>query len=198
MFILLYHILHICVYFFSIAPDAPSDDGTYGRKNGDWEELTDLHTHANKAILDATEVAYTESDQARISTLENDLDTFYTDLNDLQNTAVTDTPSDGNTYARKDGAWANMLDTSDTTRTNYQLISFIIPDAPEYGVDNTNLDDLPNGIAIVGWYDGPGVGGYMVITMCQYDWGKQIKIGSDGLSCRWNSGGTWGEWSKIS
>ena len=71
---------------------------------------------------------------------------------------LNDAPSDGNTYARKDGAWANMLDTSDTTRTNYQLISFIIPDAPEYGVDNTNLDDLPNGIAIVGWYDGPGRG----------------------------------------
>lgn len=162
----------------------------------DWQEVG--HTHANKAILDATEVAYTESDQARISTLENDLDTFYTDLNDLQNTAVTDAPSDGNTYARKDGAWTNMLDTSDTTRTNYQLINFIIPDAPGSGVDNTNLDDLPNGITIVGWYDGPGVGGYMVITMCQYNYGNQIKIAPSGISRRYNNGGTWNEWSKIS
>lgn len=178
--------------------DAPSDSNTYARKDGSWEELTDLHTHANKSILDATEVAYTESDQARISTLENDLDTFYIDLNDLQNTAVTDAPSDGNTYARKDGAWANMLDTSDTTRTNYQLINFIIPDAPGAGVDNTNLDDLPNGITIVGWHDGQGVGGYMVITMCQYNYGNQIKIAPSGISRRYNNGGTWNEWSKIS
>lgn len=86
--------------------DAPGDGTLYGRKDGGWEELTSLHTHANKAVLDATEVAYTENEQARIGTLESDLDTFYTDLNDLQNTAVTDAPSDGNTYARKDGAWS--------------------------------------------------------------------------------------------
>ena len=81
-------------------------DYTVGEVWFDWQEVG--HTHANKSILDATEVAYTESDQARISTLENDLDTFYTDLNDLQNTAVTDAPSDGNTYARKDGAWTSV------------------------------------------------------------------------------------------
>ena len=111
---------------------------------------------------------------------------------------ISDAPSDGNTYARKDGAWANMLDTSDTTRTNYQLINFIIPDAPGSGVDNTNLDDLPNGITIVGWHDGQGVGGYMVITMCQYNYGNQIKIAPSGISRRYNNGGTWNEWSKIS
>ena len=178
--------------------DAPSDGSAYARKDGGWEELTDRHTHANKSILDATEIAYTADEQARIDTLENDLNTFYTDLNDLQNTAVTDAPSDGNIYARKDGAWANMLDTSDTTRTNYQLINFIIPDAPGSGVDNTNLDDLPNGITIVGWHDGQGVGGYMVITMCQYNYGNQIKIAPSGISRRYNNGGTWNEWSKIS
>ena len=111
---------------------------------------------------------------------------------------ISDAPSDGNTYARKDGAWANMLDTSDSTRTNYQLINFIIPDAPGSGVDNTNLDDLPNGITIVGWHDGQGVGGYMVITMCQYNYGNQIKIAPSGISRRYNNGGTWNEWSKIS
>lgn len=170
--------------------DAPSDDGTYGRKNGDWEELTDLHTHANKAILDATEVAYTESDQARISTLENDLDTFYTDLNDLQNTALSDAPSDGNTYARKDGAWTNL-----TRQIGKQLINFV---PLEYdSSDVTDLDNLPSGITIVDYADGPGYGGYMVMTSLEGSgYGYQIKISIEGLSYRYNNG-TWGSWIKI-
>ena len=86
--------------------DAPSDGTLYGRKDGGWEQLTSLHTHTNKAVLDATEVAYTSDEQARIGTLEHDLNTLYTDFNVLQSEAVTDAPSDGNTYGRKNGAWS--------------------------------------------------------------------------------------------
>lgn len=170
--------------------DAPSDSNTYARKDGSWEELTDLHTHTNKSILDATEVAYTESDQARISTLENDLDTFYTDLNDLQNTALSDAPSDGNTYARKDGAWTNL-----TRQIGKQLINFV---PLEYdGSDVTDLDNLPSGITIVDYADGPGYGGYMVMTSLEGSgYGYQIKISIEGLSYRYNNG-TWGAWIKI-
>ena len=154
----------------------------------DWQEVG--HTHANKAILDATEVAYTESDQARISTLENDLDTFYTDLNDLQNTALSDAPSDGNTYARKDGAWTNL-----TRQIGKQLINFV---PLEYdGSDVTDLDNLPSGITIVDYADGPGYGGYMVMTSLEGSgYGYQIKISIEGLSYRYNNG-TWGAWIKI-
>lgn len=157
----------------------------------DWQEVG--HTHANKAILDATEVAYTESDQARISTLENDLDTFYTDLNDLQNTAVTDAPSDGNTYARKDGAWTNL-----TRQIAKQLINFV---PLEYdGSDVTDLDNLPNGITIVSYVDGPGAGGYMVMTALESvsGLGYQIKISIEGMSYRFsNGGGSWAVWHNI-
>lgn len=154
----------------------------------DWQEVG--HTHTNKSILDATEVAYTESDQARISTLENDLDTFYTDLNDLQNTALSDAPSDGNTYARKDGAWTNL-----TRQIGKQLINFV---PLEYdGSDVTDLDNLPSGITIVDYADGPGYGGYMVMTSLEGSgYGYQIKISIEGLSYRYNNG-TWGAWIKI-
>lgn len=176
--------------------DAPGDGTLYGRKDGGWEELTSLHTHANKAILDATEVAYTENEQARIGTLESDLDTFYTDLNDLQNTAVTDAPSDGNTYGRKDGAWENL-----SGEGEQMLVNFIDPTAdgstPE---DTTNLDDLPNGITVVRFMIGADVGGYIVMTARTspdgVGNGYQFKISSSGIESRWYYG-EWGAWSKI-
>ena len=176
--------------------DAPGDGTLYGRKDGGWEELTSLHTHANKAVLDATEVAYTENDQARIGTLESDLDTFYTDLNDLQNTAVTDAPSDGNTYARKDGAWEKL-----SGEGEQMLVNFIDPTAdgstPE---DTTNLDDLPNGITVVRFMIGADVGGYIVMTARTspdgVGNGYQFKISSSGIESRWYYG-EWGAWNKI-
>lgn len=170
--------------------DAPSDSNTYARKDGSWEELTDLHTHANKSILDATEVAYTESDQARIGTLENDLDGLYAQVGELESAAVTDAPSDGNTYARKDGAWTNL-----TRQIAKQLINFV---PLEYdGSDVTDLDNLPSGITIVNYADGPGYGGYMVMTSLEGSgYGYQIKISIEGLSYRYNNG-TWGSWIKI-
>ena len=176
--------------------DAPSDGALYGRKDGGWEQLTSLHTHANKAVLDATEVAYTENEQARIGTLESDLDTFYTDLNDLQNTAVTDAPSDGNTYARKDGAWEKL-----SGEGEQMLVNFIDPTAdgstPE---DTTNLDDLPNGITVVRFMIGADVGGYIVMTARTspdgVGNGYQFKISSSGIESRWYYG-EWGAWSKI-
>lgn len=179
--------------------DAPKNGNTYARKDGGWEELTDLHTHANKAVLDATEIAYTESDQARIGTLENDLDGLYAQVGELESTAVTDAPSDGNTYARKDGAWTGL-----TSEDEWTVIKFIDPTVVngEYGPeDATNLDDLPNGITIVRFQGGPGVGGYIVMTERRVDgsgiWsGYQYKISSrNGLEHRWGSG-EWGEWEK--
>ena len=176
--------------------DAPSDGTLYGRKDGGWEQLTSLHTHANKAVLDATEVAYTESDQARIGTLESDLDTFYTDLNNLQNTAVTDAPSDGNTYGRKNGAWEKL--TNLASGQNSQLINFV---PLQYnGSDVTDLDNLPNGITIVSYMDGPGAGGYMVMTALETvsGLGYQIKMSVSGMSYRFNNGGgSWAEWQKM-
>ncbi len=70
-----------------------------------WETIGHAHTHANASILSATTAAFTTEQQNRITALESDLDTFYTDLNNLQNTAVTDAPSDGGQYARKNGSW---------------------------------------------------------------------------------------------
>ena len=154
----------------------------------DWQEVG--HTHANKSILDATEVAYTESDQARIGTLENDLDGLYAQVGELESAAVTDAPSDGNTYARKDGAWTNL-----TRQIAKQLINFV---PLEYdGSDVTDLDNLPSGITIVNYADGPGYGGYMVMTSLEGSgYGYQIKISIEGLSYRYNNG-TWGSWIKI-
>ena len=181
--------------------DAPSDSNTYARKDGSWEELTDLHTHTNKSILDATEVAYTESDQARIGTLESDLDGLYAQVGELESAALSDAPSDGNTYARKDGAWTSL--TSSPNNNENQLINFIGVSLDNYGKDNTNLDDLPNGITIVEWNDNAYAGGYMVMTSVYYSGsapysGYQIKIERTGMSYRSNTSGTWGAWSKIS
>lgn len=164
---------------------------------GTWFEWQTMgHTHANKAVLDATEVAYTESDQARIGTLESDLDTFYTDLNNLQNTAVTDAPSDGNTYGRKNGAWEQL--TNLASGQNSQLINFV---PLQYnGSDVTDLDNLPNGITIVSYMDGPGAGGYMVMTALETvsGLGYQIKMSVSGMSYRFNNGGgSWAEWQKM-
>ena len=179
--------------------DAPGDGALYGRKDGGWEQLASLHTHANKAILDATEVAYTENEQARIGTLESDLDTFYTDLNDLQNTAVTDAPSDGNTYARKDGEWAKL---TAGQYDNQQLINFKYVSTDSYMEETTDLDHLPNGLTVVPWADGPGLGGYFVLTALEQNessskTGYQIKIDHTGMSQRMCSYGTWNAWSKI-
>ena len=163
----------------------------------DWQEVG--HTHANKAVLDATEVAYTESDQARIGTLENDLDGLYAQVGELESTAVTDAPSDGNTYARKDGAWTGL-----TSEDEWTVIKFIDPTVVngEYGPeDATNLDDLPNGITIVRFQGGADEGGYIVMTERRVSgsghWtGYQYKISSrNGLEHRWGLG-EWGEWEK--
>ena len=131
-----------------------------------------------------------KANQTDVTALENDLDTFYTDLNNLQSTAVTDAPSDGNTYARKDGAWTNL-----TRQIGKQLINFV---PLEYdGSDVTDLDNLPSGITIVDYADGPGYGGYMVMTSLEGSgYGYQIKISIEGLSYRYNNG-TWGAWIKI-
>ena len=166
----------------------------YAGEWGEWRDIT--HTHENKAILDATEVAYTSDEQARINTLEHDLNNLYTDFNVLQSEAVTDAPSDGNTYARKDGAWEKM--TNLTSRQNSQLINFV---PLEYnGSDVTDLDNLPNGITIVSYMDGPGAGGYMVMTALETvsGLGYQIKMSVSGISFRFsNGGGSWAEWKNI-
>ena len=80
-----------------------------------------------------------------------------------------------------------------------RFIRYLWPSAPEPGVDATDLDNRPNGIDLVEWYDSPGVGGYMVVTIRDdYKYGVQYKISTDGVSYRNSGGGTWGEWSKIS
>ncbi|HIV02287.1 MAG TPA: hypothetical protein IAC74_01835 [Candidatus Aphodoplasma excrementigallinarum] len=103
---------------------------------------------------------------------------------------LNDAPSDGNTYARKDGAWTNL-----TRQIGKQLINFV---PLEYdGSDVTDLDNLPSGITIVNYADGPGYGGYMVMTSLEGSgYGYQIKISIEGLSYRYNNG-TWGAWSSI-
>lgn len=169
-------------------------DYTVGEVWFDWQTVG--HTHANKAVLDATEVAYTSDEQARIGTLESDLDTFYTDLNNLQNTAVTDAPKDGALYGRKDGAWEQL--TNLASGQNSQLINFV---PLQYnGSDVTDLDNLPNGITIVSYMDGPGAGGYMVMTALETvsGLGYQIKMSVSGMSYRFNNGGgSWAEWQKM-
>lgn len=204
--------------------DAPSGNGVYGRKNGAWESITAfLDTKADKTEVETALVAkadksyvdsalwdkadgaavYEELDkkanQTDVTALENDLDTFYTDLNNLQSTAVTDAPSDGNTYARKDGAWKKLTNlTNLTSRQNSQLINFV---PLEYnGSDVTDLDNLPNGITIVSYVDGPGAGGYMVMTALEAvsGLGYQIKMSVSGMSYRFsNGGGSWSEWHSI-
>lgn len=79
-----------------------------------------------------------------------------------------------------------------------RFIRYLWPSAPEPGVDATDLDNRPNGIDLVEWYDSPGVGGYMVVTIRDdYKYGVQYKISTDGVSYRNSGGGTWGAWIKI-
>lgn len=109
---------------------------------------------------------------------------------DWQEVGISDAPNDGNTYARKDGTWTNL-----TRQIGKQLINFV---PLEYdGSDVTDLDNLPSGITIVNYADGPGYGGYMVMTSLEGSgYGYQIKISIEGLSYRYNNG-TWGAWSSI-
>ncbi len=109
---------------------------------------------------------------------------------DWQEAGISDAPNDGNTYARKDGTWTNL-----TRQIGKQLINFV---PLEYdGSDVTDLDNLPSGITIVNYADGPGYGGYMVMTSLEGSgYGYQIKISIEGLSYRYNNG-TWGAWSSI-
>ena len=109
---------------------------------------------------------------------------------DWQEVGISDAPNDGNTYARKDGTWTNL-----TRQIGKQLINFV---PLEYdGSDVTDLDNLPSGITIVNYADGPGYGGYMVMTSLEGSgYGYQIKISIEGLSYRYNNG-TWGAWIKI-
>ena len=115
---------------------------------------------------------------------------------DWQEVGISDAPNDGNTYARKNGDWTSL--TSLTSRKNNQLINFV---PLEYdGSDVTDLDNLPNGITIVSYVDGPGAGGYMVMTALESvsGLGYQIKISIEGMSYRFsNGGGSWAVWHNI-
>lgn len=118
---------------------------------------------------------------------------------DWQEVGISDAPNDGNTYARKDGTWEKL---TAGQYYNQQLVNFKYASANSYMEEITDLDHLPNGLTVVPWADGPGLGGYFVLTALELNessskTGYQIKIDHTGMSQRMCSYGTWGTWSKI-
>ncbi|MCQ2075987.1 MAG: hypothetical protein MJZ20_02990, partial [Bacteroidaceae bacterium] len=92
--------------------DAPSNGKTYGRKNGAWSEVisgggggTSDHTQlANRDAANQHPMSAITGLEHEFSLINNAL----VDISDGLGTKLSDAPSNGKTYGRKNGAWAEV------------------------------------------------------------------------------------------
>lgn len=142
-------------------------------------------------------------DIAKLNPTQNDYNYIANNKTELEQVyeenGISDAPSDDGVYGRKNGAWENL---TAEQYYNQKLINFKYVSTDSNLEEITDLDHLPNGMTVVPWADGPGLGSYFVFTALEEGEnssksGYQIRMTNEKIEQRYCYEGSWTEWSPL-